>query len=259
MLIEPWYLATILIAAFFVSAMLHSSVGLGGGSSYTAWMVILAVPSLTIPSIALSLNVLVSSLVCIQFARTGFMPWKIIGLLLLFSLPFAYIGGSMQVDAMVIHSLLLASLLIILFRLIYFDENKHPQDKIAKPSAYLAIAGLGAVLGFLAGLVGIGGGIYLVPALLLLHITSIKQAAACGGAFILCNSVVGLLAKWQSQAIPFSFAELAPYLIAVGVGGILGSQFSISQKNQRILQKLLLLVMMIACLLLARKIFWVSL
>ena len=259
MLIEPWYLATILIAAFFVSAMLHSSVGLGGGSSYTAWMVILAVPSLTIPSIALSLNVLVSSLVCIQFARTGFMPWKIIGLLLLFSLPFAYIGGSMQVDAMVIHSLLLASLLIILFRLIYFDENKHPQDKIAKPSAYLAIAGLGAVLGFLAGLVGIGGGIYLVPALLLLHITSIKQAAACGGAFILCNSVVGLLAKWQLQAIPFSFAELAPYLIAVGVGGILGSQFSISQKNQRILQKLLLLVMMIACLLLARKIFWVSL
>ncbi len=259
MLIEPWYLATILIAAFFVSAMLHSSVGLGGGSSYTAWMVILAVPSLTIPSIALSLNVLVSSLVCIQFARTGFMPWKIIGLLLLFSLPFAYIGGSMQVDAMVIHSLLLASLLIILLRLIYFDENKHPQDKIAKPSAYLAIAGLGAVLGFLAGLVGIGGGIYLVPALLLLHITDIKQAAACGGAFILCNSVVGLLAKWQAQAIPFSFAELAPYLIAVGVGGILGSQFSISQKNQRILQKLLLLVMMIACLLLARKIFWVSL
>ena len=259
MLIEPWYLATILIAAFFVSAMLHSSVGLGGGSSYTAWMVILAVPSLTIPSIALSLNVLVSSLVCIQFARTGFMPWKIIGLLLLFSLPFAYIGGSMQVDAMVIHSLLLASLLIILLRLIYFDENKHPQDKIAKPSAYLAIAGLGAVLGFLAGLVGIGGGIYLVPALLLLHITDIKQAAACGGAFILCNSVVGLLAKWQAQAIPFSLEELAPYLIAVGIGGILGSQFSISQKNQRILQRLLLVVVLIACLLLARKILLVSL
>lgn len=259
MLIEPWYLATILIAAFFVSAMLHSSVGLGGGSSYTAWMVILAVPSLTIPSIALSLNVLVSSLVCIQFARTGFMPWKIISLLLLFSLPAAYLGGSMQVDAVVIHSLLLASLLIILFRLIYFDENKHQQDKIAKPSAYFAIAGLGAVLGFLAGLVGIGGGIYLVPALLLLHITGIKQAAACGGAFILCNSVVGLLAKWQSQTIPFSFAELAPYLIAVGVGGILGSQFSISQKNQRILQRLLLLVIMIACLLLARKIFGINL
>lgn len=259
MLIEPWYLATILIAAFFVSAMLHSSVGLGGGSSYTAWMVILAVPSLTIPSIALSLNVLVSSLVCIQFARTGFMPWKIIGLLLLFSLPFAYIGGSMQVDAMVIHSLLLASLLIILLRLIYFDENKHPQDKIAKPSAYLAIAGLGAVLGFLAGLVGIGGGIYLVPALLLLHITDIKQAVACGGAFILCNSVVGLLAKWQAQAIPFSLEELAPYLIAVGIGGILGSQFSISQKNQRILQRLLLVVVLIACLLLARKILLVSL
>ena len=259
MLIEPWYLAAILIAAFFVSAMLHSSVGLGGGSSYTAWMVILAVPSLTIPSIALSLNVLVSSLVCVQFTRSGFMPWKIIALLLLFSLPFAYIGGSMQVDAIVIHSLLLASLLVILFRLIYFNADNYQQTQIAKPTAYLAIAGLGTVLGFLAGLLGIGGGIYLVPALLLLHITGIKQAAACGGAFILCNSVVGLMAKWQAQAIPFSFAELAPYLLAVAVGGILGSQFSISQKNQLILQKLLLLVVVIACLLLARKIFWVSL
>ena len=165
----------------------------------------------------------------------------------------------MQVDAMVIHSLLLASLLVILFRLIYFNADNYQQTQIAKPTAYLAIAGLGTVLGFLAGLVGIGGGIYLVPALLLFHITGIKQAAACGGAFILCNSVVGLMAKWQAQAIPFSFAELAPYLLAVAVGGILGSQFSISQKNQLILQKLLLLVVVIACLLLARKIFWVSL
>ena len=99
----------------------------------------------------------------------------------------------------------------------------------------------------------------MVPALLLLHITGIKQAAACGGAFILCNSVVGLLAKWQAQAIPFSLEELAPYLIAVGIGGILGSQFSISQKNQRILQRLLLVVVLIACLLLARKILLVSL
>lgn len=259
MLIEPWYLAAILIAAFFISAMLHSSVGLGGGSSYTAWMVILAVPALTIPSIALSLNVLVSSLVCVQFTRKKLMPWKIISLLLLFSLPAAYIGGSMQVDAIVIHSLLLASLLIILFRLIYFNTDHYQQKQTAKTSAYLVIAGLGAVLGFLAGLVGIGGGIYLVPALLLLHITGIKQAAACGGAFILCNSVVGLLAKWQAQAIPFSLEELAPYLIAVGIGGILGSQFSISQKNQRILQRLLVVVVLIACLLLARKILLVSL
>ena len=259
MLIEPWYLAAILIAAFFISAMLHSSVGLGGGSSYTAWMVILAVPALTIPSIALSLNVLVSSLVCVQFIRPKLMPWKIISLLLLFSLPAAYIGGSMQVDAIVIHSLLLASLLVILFRLIYFNTDYYQQKQTAKTSAYLVIAGLGAVLGFLAGLVGIGGGIYLVPALLLLHITNIKQAAACGGAFIFCNSVVGLMAKWQAQAIPFSFEELAPYLFAVGIGGILGSQFSISQKNQLVLQRLLLVVVLIACLLLARKILLVSL
>ena len=125
MLIEPWYLTALLIAAFFVSAMLHSSVGLGGGSSYTAWMVILAVPSLMIPSIALSLNVLVSSLVCIQFTRKGLMPWKILSLVLLFSLPAAYIGGSLQVDALVIQSLLLISLLFIVFRLLYFDPQSY--------------------------------------------------------------------------------------------------------------------------------------
>ena len=259
MLIEPWYLAVVLLAVFFLSATLHSSVGLGGGSSYTAWMVILAVPSLMIPSIALSLNALVSSLVCIQFARKGLMPWKILGLVLLFSLPAAYIGGSMKVDALVVQSLLLASLVFIVFRLIYFHPQDYQQTYIATPMAYLILAGLGAVLGFLAGLVGIGGGIYLVPALLLLHLAGIKQAAACGGGFILCNSVVGLWAKWQTQVIPFTIEGLAPFLGAVAIGGIVGSQFSISQKNQLILQRLLLWVVIIACLLLARRILLVSL
>jgi uncharacterized membrane protein YfcA len=93
-----------------------------------------------------------------------------------------------------------------------------------------------------------------VPALLLLHLAGIKQAAACGGGFILCNSIVGLAAKWQSDSIPFAFMDLLPYLVAVGIGGILGSQFSISQKNQAILQKILLWVLILACLLLAKKI-----
>jgi len=254
MLIEPWYLAAVLIAAFFLSAMLHSSVGLGGGSSYTAWMVILAVPSLTIPSIALSLNILVSSLVCIQFTRKGLMPWKILGLVLIFSLPAAYLGGSLIVDEIIIQSLLLISLLFIVFRLIYFDSQSYQQRPINQQYAFLAIAVLGLILGFLAGLVGIGGGIYLVPALLLLHLAGIKQAAACGGGFILCNSTVGLLAKWQTKAIPFTLEELLPYLLAVAAGGMLGSQFSINQKNQIILQKILLLVVILACMLLTRKI-----
>lgn len=254
MLIEPWYFATLLVSVFFLSAMLHSSVGLGGGSSYTSWMVILSVPSLAIPSIALSLNILVSSLVCFQFIRKDLMPWKILGLVLLFSMPTAYLGGSMRVDAIVIHSLLLASLVFIVFRLIYFHPHRYQKKHIATPTAYLTLAGLGAVLGFLAGVVGIGGGIYLVPALLLLHLASIKKAAACGGAFILCNSIVGLLAKWQADNIGFTFNQLLPCLVAVAIGGILGSQFSISQKNQVVLQNILLLVVILACFLLAKNI-----
>ncbi len=254
MLIEPWYLAALLIAAFFLSAMVHSSVGLGGGSSYTAWMVILGIPSLMIPSIALSLNILVSSLVCVQFTRKGLMPWKILGVVLLFSLPAAYIGGSIQVDAIVIQSLLLISLIFIVFRLMYFDPQSYQQKPVNRQFAFIAITSLGLVLGFLAGLIGIGGGIYLVPALLLLHLAGIKQAAACGGGFILCNSMVGLAAKWQTGNIPFTLMDLLPCLVAVGIGGYLGSQFSIGQKNQAILQKILLWVVILACLLLARKI-----
>lgn len=258
MLIEPWHLAALLITVFFISAMLHSSVGLGGGSSYTAWMVILSVPSLSIPSIALSLNILVSSLVCFQFIRKALMPWKILALLLTFSLPAAYFGGSLKVDEIVIHSLLLISLLFIVFRLIYFDSQAYQHKQVTRQFAFFAVATLGVALGFLAGLVGIGGGIYLVPALLLLHLAGIKQAAACGGGFILCNSIVGLAAKWQIDAIPFSLLELLPYLFAVGIGGFLGSQFSISQKNQLVLQKILLCVVILACLLLTKKIIFAS-
>lgn len=254
MLIEPWYFAAALMAVFFLSAMLHSSVGLGGGSSYTAWMVILSVPPLTIPSIALSLNILVSSLVCFQFVRKGLMPWKILALVLTFSLPAAFFGGSLKVDAMVIHSLLLVSLLLIVFRLAYFGEHAYQRKPINHALAFFALATLGTMLGFLAGLVGIGGGIYLVPALLLLHLAGIKQAAACGGGFILCNSIVSLTAKWQAGSITFTLMDLLPYLVAVAIGGVLGSQFSISQKNQAILHKILLWVVVLACLLLAKKI-----
>ena len=123
MLIEPWYFAALLVSVFFLSAMLHSSVGLGGGSSYTAWMVIVSVPSLVIPSIALSLNILVSSLVCVQFIRKDLMPWKILGLVLVFSMPAAYLGGLLVVDEIIIQSLLLISLLFIVFRLSYFDSQ----------------------------------------------------------------------------------------------------------------------------------------
>ncbi|MGB2173069.1 MAG: TSUP family transporter, partial [Porticoccaceae bacterium] len=150
MLIEPWYFAAALIAVFLLSAMLHSSVGLGGGSSYTAWMVILSVPALTIPAIALSLNILVSSLVCFQFIRKGLMPWKILGLVLTFSLPAAFLGGSLKVDARVIHSLLLISLVFIVVRLIYFDPQAYQQKHINRPMAFFAVATLGTILGFLA-------------------------------------------------------------------------------------------------------------
>ena len=254
MLIEPWYLYLALLAVFFLSAMLHSSVGLGGGSSYTAWMVILSVPTLMIPSLALSLTILVSGIVSIQFIRKRLMPWKILILLLAFSAPSAYMGGSLRVNENIIHLILLISLIFIAFRLVFFDSKNYKQTEPPQRLAIIYIAILGALLGFLAGLVGIGGGIYLVPALLILHLAGINQAAACGGAFILCNSIVGLFAKWQANNILYTFEDLLPSLLAVALGGILGSQFSITQKNETILQKILIFVVLLACLLLIKKI-----
>jgi len=255
MLVEPIYLQLALLLTFFLSAALHSSIGLGGGSSYTAWMVIFALPALMIPPVALSLNILVSSIVSLQFIRKGLMPWKILGLLLIFSLPSAYIGGSLQINENSVYSILLVSLVVIVLRLFFFDTSDYPEIGTQRHLRFIYIVCLGTLLGLLAGTVGIGGGIYLVPMLLMLGLANIKQAAACGGAFIFCNSLVGLMAKWHSNIIPFDFEQIAPSLLTVAIGGILGSQFSINQKNHIALQKVLLVVLVLACLLLARRIF----
>ena len=128
MLVEPIYLQLALLLTFFLSAALHSSIGLGGGSSYTAWMIIFALPALMIPPVALSLNILVSSIVSLQFIRKGLMPWKILGLLLIFSLPSAYIGGSLPINENSVHSILLISLVVIVLRLLFFDASDYFRD-----------------------------------------------------------------------------------------------------------------------------------
>lgn len=256
LLLEPSNLFFILLLACFLSALLHSSVGLGGGSSYTAWMIILGLPVLVIPPVALSLNVMVSGISSVQFLRHGYIPWKVLAAILVCSIPAAYIGGGLSVDTKTIYILLLISLIVVFIRLMFFHK---PLANNVKPEyslpSMLIVAGLGGLLGLLSGLIGIGGGIYLVPMLVLLKILDIKQAAACGAVFIFCNSIAGLIAKWQSDAIDFSFVQIMPLLVVVAVGGFLGSRFAIKHQNTQSLYKILAAVVFVACVLLLKRIF----
>ncbi len=268
-----------LLALFFVVAVLHSSVGLAGGSSYTAFMAIFGVPLPTIPSISLSLNTLVSSIGSINFYRYRHFEWRLWLPIQLTALPFVYVGSRIQLPAKAFYVVLLVTLLFSLWRMAKmtfattdasFDGSDTgstpslPQSSSSKAlpsnsklnnvktigsptslSLRLALCTLlGAVLGFLAGSIGIGGGIYLVPSLVLLNLASVRQASAVGVVFILCNSLVGLASKWQLGMV--SLSMIMPALMVVGMGGAIGSYLGASRLPTRYVLMALMGVMALA-------------
>ncbi len=237
---------------FFCIAFLHSSVGLAGGSSYTALMAILGFPLQIIPSISLSLNTLVSSIGAFNFIRYRHFDWRILLPFLIGSIPAVYIGAKIILPAIVFYSVLLITLLIGVLRLIFWrDYNSRIHFSVIQ--RYVISAIVGAILGFISGSVGIGGGIYLVPSILLLGFADAKKAAACGVVFIWINSVIGLFSKWQAEMIDLDW--ILPMLAVVACGGYLGSFIGANRWSTRYLENALAIVMCIACLLLANKIF----
>jgi len=197
---------------------------------------------------------LVSSIASLQFWRKRLIPWKLVFLLLASSTPAAYLGGSFSLNHSIIQTLLLICLIFVLIRLC-LPLNLSTTTVQLKRTHIPIILLLGSLLGFLAGLVGIGGGIYLVPLLLILGICNMQHAAAAGSLFILCNSSAALFSKWQHNLIQLDALQILPLLTAVSIGGIVGSHLAISEKHQRLLRKLLTNVIALACVLLAWKLF----
>jgi uncharacterized membrane protein YfcA len=247
LLISPYLLAVL----FFFVAALYSSVGLGGGSSYTALMAIFGVNFLAIPSVTLILNLIVTSVGSFNYIRKKHARFRLLLPFLATSVPMSYVGGSLELPQEVFYWLLLATLVFVALRIYVWDDASLKLTLGRTRQVALALV-VGSVLGFVSGTVGIGGGIYLVPLIIIFGLGTEKEAAACGALFIWLNSASALVARVRYN--PVDLSELIPLFVAVLLGGICGSFLGASKLSPRTMQRVLGIVVLVAIVFLVRKV-----
>src|SRR5216110_1716652 len=230
----------LLFLAVGLIAFLYSSVGHAGASGYIATMTLFGLAPTVIRPTALVLNILVASIGTFQFWRAGYFSWKLFWPFALLSIPAAYVGGYLQPSASVLRVLIGVVLLFSAARLVF--RRSDPPQAVA-PSRPVAIS-VGAGLGFLSGLTGTGGGIFLTPVLLFCQWAHIRQAAAVSALFILVNSIAGLAGYFTAvHSIPSLGVVLGAAAI---VGGIFGSHLGSRHFPVRTISLLLAVVLTIA-------------
>jgi hypothetical protein len=230
----------LLLAGIAVVAFLYSSVGHAGASGYIAVMTLCGLTAAFIRPTALVLNILVAAIGSFQFWRAGYFSWRLFWPFALLSVPAAFLGGYLPVPAGILKIGIGAVLLFSAARL--FFRHRDPTET-EPPAVPLAVA-VGAGTGFLSGLTGTGGGIFLTPLLLFRHWASIRGAAAVSALFILVNSIAGL-AGFISSARPIpNFAWLLA--VAAVVAGALGSYFGSRRFPVRTISVILAAVLLLA-------------
>jgi uncharacterized protein len=230
----------ILFLAIGIIAFLYSSVGHAGASGYIATMTLFGIAPAVIRPTALLLNILVASIGTFQFWRAGYFSWKLFWPFALLSIPAAYLGGFLQPSAAILKILIGIVLLFSAARLLV-RRSDPPQT--FPPTRPVAIS-VGGGLGFLAGLTGTGGGIFLTPILLFCRWAHIRQAAAVSALFIWVNSIAGLVGYFtKTRTIPSLGFILAAAAI---IGGIMGSHLGSRRFAVRVISLCLATVLVIA-------------
>ena len=249
-LASPYFLA----ALFFAVAFIYSSVGLGGGSSYTALLAIFGISTIAIPMISLSLNLFVTSIGSYNFIRNKHGKIKLILPFLVSSIPMAFLGGTLQLPKEIFYWILLISLIFVAAR-IYLWQNIAIKFNFKQNDKIIISLIVGAMLGLVAGIVGIGGGVYLVPLIIVLGLGTEKEAAACGAIFIWLNSFSGLLSRLQYNSIDLT--NYIPLIIAVILGAALGSYMGAFKFSAKAMDKILGTVILAAIFFLIKKLFFI--
>ena len=225
----------ILSILFFVTAILYSSVGFGGGSTYLALLLIWGIPYSIFPILALSCNIIVVSGNCFNYIRAGNLNLRLLLPFLLGSVPLAFIGGSLNIDKQIFELLLFLILMIAgILLLINFNSYDDKNNKYKKIPSFISFL-IGGVLGFFSGVVGIGGGIFLSPILFLLKAAKPKQIVTAASLFILINSISGIFGHLTKSSL---FNEIQNYwflLLAVFIGGQIGNFLNLKIFPARIL------------------------
>ena len=229
-----------IIPAVFLVAILYSSVGHGGASGYLAVMALLSIPQATTRPSALLLNVFVASVGTIQFYRVGHFSWRVLLPFAATSIPFAFIGGMITLPAVAYKIVLGGVLIAAAVRLAW---NLKSEAEIKQPKVWIALI-VGAVIGLLSGLVGVGGGIFLTPVLLLMNWSETKTAAGVSAMFILVNSIAGLAGNY-SQLIELP-SNVWFWIVAAIAGGAIGATLGSRRFDSLTLRRLLAVVLLFA-------------
>ncbi len=231
-----------LAALIFIAALLYSSVGHAGASGYLAAMALFGLAPVIMKPTALSLNILVSVIVTIKFYRAGHFSWSLFWPFALASIPFAVLGGYLSLPGAVYKPLVGLVLLGTAWKSLHEAKRLTAREINPQPLPVALFAGAG--IGLLSGLTGVGGGIFLSPLLLLRGWAEPRKVSAVAAAFILVNSVAGLLGLVsRSPELP---AALPWWALAAAVGGYIGSEFGSRRLGNPTIQRLLALVLAIA-------------
>ena len=217
----------ILPILFFVTALLYSSVGFGGGSTYLALLLIWEIPYYILPVIALGCNIIVVFGNSINYIKAGNLNLKLLTPYLIGSVPMAFIGGTLEIEKNIFEVLLffvlLVSGLLLLFNFKSYDDNENKYKEVK----YIYSLFIGSIIGILSGIVGIGGGIFLSPILFLLRAGLPKHIVTTSSIFILINSFAGIIGQLTKSYVLNDIIEYWYLLFFVLIGGQIGNYLNL--------------------------------
>jgi len=245
----------ILSILFFITAILYSSVGFGGGSTYLALLLIWDIPFYIFPVIALICNIIVVTGNCFNYIKAGNHNFRLLMPFLIGSIPMAFIGGTLVISKNIFEILLFLVLLIagvlLLFNNKAYQENNF---KIKKSNPFLFVL-IGSIIGLVSGIVGIGGGIFLSPILFLLKFEKPKNIITSTSIFILINSVSGILGQLTKDSVVNEILIYSPLFFCVLIGGLIGNYLNLKIFNGRMLAMITALLVIFVSIRMGIKIF----
>ena len=246
----------ILSILFFVTAILYSSVGFGGGSTYLALLLIWEIPYYIFPVIALFCNIIVVTGNSINYIRAGNHNFKLLIPFLIGSIPLAFFGGTLKIDKEIFEILLF--LVLSVAGSLLLMNNKAYENKditIKKLNIFICVI-IGSLLGLISGIVGIGGGIFLSPILFLLKADKPKNIITTASLFILVNSISGIFGQFTKDNIINEFVIYWPLFLSVFIGGLIGNYLNLKIFSNRVLALITSFLVIFVAARMAFKIFF---
>lgn len=232
----------VLCICFLLISFLYSSVGHAGASGYLAVMALMSFPVESIKPVSLVLNIVVSLIATYKFLKSGCFDRKVFLMFAVTSIPMAFIGGYLKIDS---HwfKIFAGVFLVISALLLIGRQFIKTSDEIKKVNLPVALV-IGAIIGLVSGLLGVGGGIFLSPVIIILGWATVRNASGIAALFILCNSILGLTGHYAAlKSVPF---ETIYFLAFVAVGGFVGSHYGSQKFNNKIILGFLFLVLLSA-------------